>query len=178
MPLYFDVSWSQYANKNSAPRLIILTPTQLYDNKTTNLLEEGDQVFTTGISPNDSAVVGLQKRGIRVYSCGGMNETSSIFSINLANFKGTDIEGKVLEHEAGEEGTIGKAIPGVAIKVCSDDLGSVECAPDEVGRIWVKGASVASDYITSADANPPRFINGWLDTGMNGSMNSKGFVRT
>jgi acyl-CoA synthetase (AMP-forming)/AMP-acid ligase II len=177
MPLFFDVSWSQYAQKNSAPRLTILTPTQFYDNRTTDLLNEGDQVFTAGISPNDTRVNTLQQRGIRVYSCGGMNETSSIFSINLANFKGTDIEGKVLEHEGGEEGTIGKAIPGLAIKICSDDRGSVECAPDEVGRIWVRGASVASDYITSADANPPRFVNGWLDTGMSGSMNSKGFVK-
>jgi acyl-[acyl-carrier-protein]-phospholipid O-acyltransferase / long-chain-fatty-acid--[acyl-carrier-protein] ligase len=177
MPLYFDVSWVQYSQENSSRRLILLTPSQLTDRLTTDSLKEGDGVFTSGISPNDASVLALKEKGITVYTCGGMNETSSIFSINLENFRGIDIEGKSLEHEAREDGTIGKAIPGVAMKVCSDDKGIVECAPDEYGRLWVSGASVPLDYITAADANPPRFVNGWLDTGIDGSMNAKGFIR-
>jgi acyl-CoA synthetase (AMP-forming)/AMP-acid ligase II len=177
MPLYFDVSWSQYNQPNSARRLILLTPSQLTERSVIDSLREGDSVFTSGVVPNESSVLHLKQQGITVYTCGGMNETSSIFSINLENFKGIDIEGKSLEHEAGEEGTIGKAIPGVAVKVCSDDNGNIECDPEEVGRIWVSGASVPSDYITAADVNPPRFIDGWLDTGMKGSMNARGFLR-
>jgi acyl-[acyl-carrier-protein]-phospholipid O-acyltransferase/long-chain-fatty-acid--[acyl-carrier-protein] ligase len=177
MPLYFDVSWSQYAQVNSSRRLILLTPSQLSDRIAVDAMKDGDSVFTSGVLPNDEAVLELKQRGITVYTCGGMNETSSIFSINLENFKGIDIEGKTLEHEAGEDGTIGKAIPGVAVKVCSDDMGMNECAPDEIGRIWLSGAAIASDYITAADANPPRFVNGWLDTGIRGYINSKGFIR-
>lgn len=57
-------------------------------------------------------------------------------------------------------GTLGRAVPGFEIKVC--DESGVEVGAGEVGRLWVKGDSLASGYWDDAEKTAAAFRDGWF----------------
>lgn len=120
-------------------------------------------VFTADVHPEDACVQQLIQRGIAVMTCAGMNESASVFAINLNNYTGRDIVGKPLEQECFAAGSIGKPIPGCALKVCKPNDRSVESDCEEWGEIWIKGPVMADP-------------NEWYFTGLYGTMDRKGFV--
>jgi acyl-[acyl-carrier-protein]-phospholipid O-acyltransferase/long-chain-fatty-acid--[acyl-carrier-protein] ligase len=160
------------------PSLVLASPAQL------NALAETAQlknipflktVFTADIHPNEQAIASLTARGIQVMVCAGMAETSSLFALNNHNYTGKDIVGKPLEQENAALGTIGKPIPGVALKICDEQDHLRELSHDEEGVIWVKGPSVALTRKEQDGCNPI-LVDGWFNTGWKGSVNHKGFV--
>lgn len=161
------------------PTLVLASPAQL------NAIAETAQVknipflktiFTADIHPDEQAIAALASRGIQVMVCAGMSETSSVFAVNIHNYQGKDIAGKMMEQENSWVGSIGKPIPGVALKVCDTEDYTKELANDEEGTIWVKGSSIAPARKESMECNPV-LLNGWFNTGWKGSINHKGFVR-
>ena len=63
-------------------------------------------------------------------------------------------------------GTVGKAFPGVEIKIASD------------GEILAKGTNITSGYLNRDDATSEAFDDeGWFHTGDLGSMDGDGFVK-
>lgn len=120
-------------------------------------------VFTAGVHPKDACVQKLSARGISVMTCAGMNESASVFAVNLHNYRGLDIVGKPLEQEAYDEDSIGKPIPGCALRVCLPNDHSVELESGEEGEIWIKGAVMPDP-------------DEWYRTGITGTMDRKGFV--
>lgn len=162
------------------PDLVLASPTQL------RAIAEVAQlrnipflktVFTADVTTDEYAVEVLSNRGVQVMVCAGMPETSSVFAMNIHNYQGKDIAGKLLEQENFSEGTIGKAMPGVAIKVCDENDYTRELPNDEVGMLWVKGACVAPAQTDDVECNPT-LVNGWYNTGWKGSVDHKGFVKT
>jgi long-subunit acyl-CoA synthetase (AMP-forming) len=105
-----------------------------------------------------------------------MSETSSVFAVNIHNYQGKDIAGKMMEQENSSIGSIGKPIPGVALKICDTEDYTKELSNDEDGTIWVKGPSIAHARKDESECNPVLF-NGWFNTGWRGSINHKGFVK-
>jgi len=180
LPLYFDITWifgiDSILPDKQTQRLVLLTPTQIKDKNPIQFLHPNDLVFTSEIHPSDGAIQTLLEGGIKVFTCAGQNETSSVFTINLQNFQGTDIEGKNLEHEAGESGSVGKPLPGVAIRICSDEIGQEECDPYIEGSIWVSGAAIATESIQQNENHKDKINNAWHNTGMRGYLNTKGFL--
>jgi acyl-[acyl-carrier-protein]-phospholipid O-acyltransferase/long-chain-fatty-acid--[acyl-carrier-protein] ligase len=160
------------------PSLVLASPAQL------NAIAETAQlknipflktIFTADIHPNEQAIASLTARGIQVMVCAGMAETSSLFALNNHNYTGLDIVGKPLEQENAATGTIGKPIPGVALKICDEQNPMRELSNDEEGVIWVKGPSVALTRKEEDGCNPV-LVDGWFNTGWKGSVNHKGFV--
>lgn len=163
----------------SEPDLVLASPAQL------RAIAEVSQVrnipflktiFTADLRGDEHAVEVLSERGVQVMVCAGMAETSSVFAMNIHNYQGKDIAGKLLEQENFLEGTIGKAMPGVAIKVCEEGDNTKELMNDEVGILWVKGACVAPAKTDDVECNPT-LVNGWYNTGWRGSVDHKGFLK-
>ncbi|MBI4621523.1 MAG: AMP-binding protein [Desulfobacterales bacterium] len=62
-------------------------------------------------------------------------------------------------------GTVGKAVPGVQIKIAED------------GEILVKGPNVFQGYFKNPEATHETLIDGWLHSGDVGELDEKGYLR-
>ncbi len=71
--------------------------------------------------------------------------------------------------------TVGRAVPGVDLRVVSLDTGEV-LAPGEVGEIQVKSESVMAGYLPDS-ATAEAFSEGWYRTGDVGSLDAEGWLR-
>ncbi len=162
--------------KQLQPSLAIATPTQLAhlaDLAAHQNLPYLTHVFTAAVLPNDPSVTALRDRGIEVFVCAGSNETSSVFAINLNDYIGKDIVGKGMHQENQNANSIGKALPGVAIRIANENGG--ECPVDAVGLLWIKGPSVAHMLHTDSDCTR-RLHDGWLNTELAASIDKQGFI--
>jgi long-chain acyl-CoA synthetase len=88
--------------------------------------------------------------GVPVFEGYGMTETATAATIST------------LEHH--RFGTVGRALPGVELKIAED------------GEILVKGANIFRGYHNRAEANFGAVENGWLHTGDLGSIDGDGYL--
>ncbi len=174
-----DITSVQFTQKLMAtrPSIVIATPTQLHSIAELSQIKNIPfltHIFTADLHPDHHNIQLLGNRGIDVFVCAGMNETSSVFAVNLHNYKGKDISGKIFEQENMEDNTIGKPLPGVALKVCDDRF--KELTNDEVGSLWIKGACISPPASTDNECHND-LVEGWFNTGLQGSVNHKGFIK-
>ena len=73
-----------------------------------------------------------------------------------------------------QPGTLGKVVPGFEIKACDED--GNEVAPDEVGRLWVRGDSLALGYHGNPELTSETFRGGWAVAGDLVSLDDQGYV--
>jgi len=132
-------------------------------------------VFTADLHPDNHTIKTLTNRNIEVMVCAGKNETSSVFAVNLHNYHGRDIAGEPLEQENNMYTSIGKPLPGIALKVCDPNDPSVEFLNDETGTIWLKGPAI-SPAGNIDNSSKSKMVNTWFNSGLIGSINHKGFV--
>ena len=88
--------------------------------------------------------------GIPVFEGYGMTETATAATIST------------LEHH--RFGTVGRALPGVELKIADD------------GEILMKGPNIFQGYHKRADASFGAIVDGWLHTGDLGSIDSDGYL--
>jgi long-chain acyl-CoA synthetase len=91
------------------------------------------------------------------YACGvpvlegyGMTETATVATYSTV--------------EAHRFGTVGRALPGVEIKIADD------------GEVLIKGGNIFSGYYKNDDASFGAVVDGWLHTGDLGSLDEDGFL--
>jgi len=51
-----------------------------------------------------------------------------------------------------------------------------DCAPDEVGELWVAGPNITPGYWNRPDATAAAFVGRWLKTGDAARMDAEGFI--
>ena len=88
--------------------------------------------------------------GVPVLEGYGMTETSTTATVSTP--------------EAHRFGTVGKALPGVEIRIADD------------GEILIRGANIFGGYHKNADASFGAVENGWLHTGDLGSLDEDGYL--
>jgi long-chain acyl-CoA synthetase len=88
--------------------------------------------------------------GVPVFEGYGMTETATAATISTLE-----------DHRFG---TVGRALPGVELKI----------APD--GEILIKGANIFQGYHNRADASFGAVVDGWLHTGDLGSVDEDGYL--
>ncbi len=122
-------------------------------------------VFTADIDPRHPSVAALEQTGLRIYTCAGLNRTSSVCCVNTQDFTGVDIAGEALAQPGHAAGTIGKPLPGLCMRPFSP-----HGKPAEWGRLYVRGAAVAR----SSEGSAPE---GWVATPWEGQVLESGFVQ-
>ena len=71
-------------------------------------------------------------------------------------------------------GSIGRGIPGVALRVMDDS--GVEVKPGEVGEIRAWGDNISPGYFNEPEASAQKFVNGALHTGDLATVDEDGFI--
>jgi len=105
----------------------------------------------TGAAPIDPEILRFfHAAEIPVYEAWGMTETSTGGTANLPG--------------ASKVGTVGRALPGVELKV-SDE-----------GELLLKGPNVFQGYYKNEEATRETLVDGWLHTGDLASIDDEGYV--
>ena len=90
-----------------------------------------------------------------------------IITINTPDYEGKDIAGKLLKQQANDDSSVGRPLPGLAIKVIHPNNEELEMGANETGRIFLKGI-----LLSKTEKDVPEWINGE----MMGSVDEKGFL--
>ncbi len=99
----------------------------------------------------------------------GCTELSPIVSVNLAS---SMFE---LGKKAGKYGSIGVAMPGIAVKIVDPDT-LVELPEDTPGLMLVRGANVMKGYLNNEVGTSEVMIDGWYNTGDIAKMDVDGYI--
>ncbi|MBL8949326.1 MAG: long-chain fatty acid--CoA ligase, partial [Myxococcaceae bacterium] len=79
----------------------------------------------------------------------------------------------LLPEHSGKEGSIGRAIPGVTLKLVDDDGRDVPAGA--VGNLVARGANVMKGYLDAPEATAEVVRDGWLWTGDLARVDADGF---
>ena len=71
-------------------------------------------------------------------------------------------------------GSTGKVLMHTEMRVVNDDGG--DCAPNEIGELWVAGPNITPGYWNRPDATASSFAGRWLKTGDAARVDEEGFV--
>ncbi|MBJ6723332.1 acyl-[ACP]--phospholipid O-acyltransferase [Geomesophilobacter sediminis] len=112
-----------------------------------------------------------EKFAIRPLEGYGATELSPVITLSLPD---VEIDG-VLQHGV-KEGSVGRPIPGVAIRVVDPENGEI-LKPGEPGMLQVKGPNVMLGYLGRPDTTAEVVRDGWYLTGDIGVMDDDGFIR-
>jgi long-chain acyl-CoA synthetase len=105
----------------------------------------------TGAAPIDPEIIRFfHAAGVPVLEAWGMTETSTGGTANLPG--------------ASKVGTVGRALPGVELKIADD------------GELLVKGPNVFQGYYKNKEATDETIIDGWLHTGDIATIDDEGYV--
>src|SRR5208283_4966738 len=102
-----------------------------------------------------------QKHGVTLYEGYGVTETSPVISVNWP--------------ENNKPGSVGKALPGVKVKIEDYETGE-DCPSGVTGRILVHGDLVMKGYLDNFEETSMRIRHGWYDTGDMGFLDEDGFL--
>ncbi|MDR0704011.1 MAG: MFS transporter [Planctomycetaceae bacterium] len=111
-----------------------------------------------------------QKYGVRPSEGFGATELSPVPTTNVP-------ESRVFDqfHTYRKDGSIGRAIINVAVKVIDWETGA-DLPPNEIGMIVVKGSIVMKGYYKQPELTAEVLKNGWYITGDVGKMDEDGFL--
>lgn len=101
----------------------------------------------------------------------GCTELSPVVSANLPSPPGTSAR-----HRLFEPGTIGRPVPGVAVRIVDPDTRAPR-AEGEEGLIEVKGPNVMKGYLGLPQKTAEVLRDGWYSTGDIGVLDRRGFLR-
>lgn len=90
----------------------------------------------------------------------GLSETSPVASFNMPD-------------RPTKPGTIGRAIPGVEMKLVDTD--GTDTAPGEIGEIAIRGENVMKGYWRRPDATAEAIPDGWFRTGDLATVDEDGY---
>lgn len=108
--------------------------------------------------------------GIRPLEGYGATECAPVISVNIP-----DVEYGGLMQLGNKPGSVGQAIPGVAVKVVDPESGE-EREPGESGVLLVKGPNVMSGYLDRPDLTAEALHDGWYRTGDIVRIDPEGFI--
>ena len=122
--------------------------------------------------PKSLAEAFKEKFGILPMEGYGLTETSPATNVNLPD---PPREGKAPVIKSSLFGSVGKLLPGIAIKITNPATGK-PCPLDTQGTIWLKGANVFPGYLDNPKKTDEVIQKGWLNTGDIGRVDEDGFL--
>ncbi len=110
------------------------------------------------------------KFGIEPLEGYGATELAPVVALNIRNAALEKAEGPAVK-----AGSVGQAIPGVAVRVVAPDSGEVRPVGED-GELHVKGPNVMLGYLGRADKTAEVVKDGWYATGDIASLDEEGFI--
>jgi len=110
-----------------------------------------------------------KKFGVRPVEGYGTTELSPLVSVNVPPSRSQ------LREVDLKEGTVGRAVPGVAVKVV-DPESFAELSLDQPGMLLVKGPNVMKGYLNQPDKTAEVMRDGWYVTGDMARIDKHGFI--
>ena len=121
--------------------------------------------------PSELAEEFEQKYGVRPIEGYGTTELSPLVSVNVPPTRRLDnfqVDCK--------EGTVGRPIANVAVKVLDLDDGR-ELGSDEAGMLWIKGPNAMAGYLHQPELTAEVLVDGWYKTGDVALIDADGFIK-
>ncbi|MFN7874435.1 MAG: AMP-binding protein [Pirellula sp.] len=131
------------------------------------------QVVVVGAEkmPLDLFDIFEERFGVRPVEGYGATETSPVACVNLPPSRATTPDPK----SGLREGSVGRPIPGVSVRVVSLDDGSV-INTNETGMVQISGPNIMSGYLKQPELTAKVLKDGWYTTGDVGHIDDDGFV--
>ena len=127
-------------------------------------------VFTGAEKLQPRIAAMFEKRfGVQPLEGYGATELSPVCALSLPN-----VEIDNLEETGNREDRLGRALPGMAMKIVHPETGDT-LAPGEAGLIYIKGPNVMVGYLKKPELTESVLHDGWYDTGDIGLMDTDGF---
>ena len=120
--------------------------------------------------PGDLADAFEKKFGVRPVEAYGATELSPLVTANIPPARAQGASGGC------KDGTVGRPIPGVAVKVVHPETGE-ELGVDEPGMLLVRGPNVMQGYFNRPDLTEKVIRDGWYVTGDVALIDADGFIR-
>jgi len=113
----------------------------------------------------------FEKRyGIRPLEGYGATECSPVIAVNVP-----DLEYDGLKQQGTLEGSVGRPLPNVQLKVTDPDTNEL-ITNGEPGLLWVKGPNVMKEYLNNPEKTKEVLVDGWYNTGDIVKIDEQGFV--
>jgi acyl-[acyl-carrier-protein]-phospholipid O-acyltransferase/long-chain-fatty-acid--[acyl-carrier-protein] ligase len=106
----------------------------------------------------------------------GATECSPIVAVNGPDWQGEDIAGTPITQTGSRHGSVGRPLPGVAVKVVDPAEWDRELGAGEEGLVLVRGSNVMTGYWDNPDATSAAFHHGWYVTMDIGRVDEDGFL--
>lgn len=110
------------------------------------------------------------KFGLRPLEGYGATELSPVIALNIP-----DVEVGGIRQKGQLPGSVGRPIPGVAVRISDPDSGEL-LADGRPGLIEVAGPNLMTGYLGNPEETARVIRNGWYNTGDIGYINNEGFV--
>lgn len=130
------------------------------------------------LSVGDHLTADLQYRArndfnLPLWECYGLAETCSFVTCSQPSV--TAAPGQV-SLPASKPGTVGVPLPGIAVRITDPNRSDLVHTPDKAGLLWLKGASVLSQYLGDEQATTRNIHGGWFCTGDIAMMDADGLL--
>ncbi len=120
--------------------------------------------------PVEMAAAFEEKFGIVPCEGYGTTELSPVVSVNIPASRCGD------SHQSSMKlGTIGKPLPGIAVKIINPDSGKM-LGIEQEGLLLVKGSNVMQGYLNQPEKTAELIVDGWYNTGDIAKIDNEGFV--
>ncbi|HNR35483.1 MAG TPA: acyl-[ACP]--phospholipid O-acyltransferase [Candidatus Hydrogenedentes bacterium] len=112
----------------------------------------------------------MEKFGVEPLEGYGATECSPAISSNIPDFHGDG------HHQIGmKRGTVGRPMPGIAVRVIDPDTGEI-LGCGQPGLLQVKGPNVMKGYLGMPEKTAAVLKDGWYSTGDIASVDEDGFI--
>lgn len=105
----------------------------------------------------------------------GATECSPIVAVNAPGWEGLDVAGKPLRQDGSRDGSVGRPLPGLAVRIVDPETGALRDDGTE-GLVLVRGASVMDGYWQDPARTAEVLRDGWYATGDIGHLDEQGFL--
>jgi acyl-[acyl-carrier-protein]-phospholipid O-acyltransferase/long-chain-fatty-acid--[acyl-carrier-protein] ligase len=123
-------------------------------------------------APGEELILGWRERFDSELLAGhGRTECGPVISLNVPN---VELMGSM--EEGNRTGTVGRAIPGTALRVVDASTGE-PLPPGTEGVLLVKGPGVASGYLDDEELSAEKFEDAWFLTDERAVIDKHGFVQ-
>lgn len=120
--------------------------------------------------PSDLCDAFAKKFGVRPLEAYGATELSPLVSVNVPKHRAPYTGGPWVK-----EGTVGRPIKGVQVKVLDPDTEEALPAGD-AGMLWVSGPTVMKGYLNKPEQTAEVVHDGWYKTGDIARIDADGFI--